>query len=70
MFYIFEIERNFVRRVYFIGRVNIYRNRVKWLNILVKLIEYKKEKEKVEFDSDESVIIKDFMSERVDKDIE
>lgn len=70
LYYILEIERVFVRRVYFIGRVNIYRNRVKWLNILVKLIEYKKDKEKVELESDEFVTIKDFILERVDKDLE
>lgn len=70
LYYILEIERVFVRRVYSIGRVNIYRNRVKWLNILVKLIEYKKDKEKVELESDEFVTIKDFILERVDKDLE
>lgn len=70
MFYTPEIERNPVRRAHSTGRANTYRNRVKWLNTPVKSTEYKKEKEKVELDSDEPVIIKDLMPERVDKDIE
>ena len=68
MFYTPEIERNPVRRAHSTGRANTYRNRVKWLNTPVKSTEYKKDKEKVELDSDEPVTIKDLMPERVDKD--
>ncbi|KAK2572413.1 Gamma-adducin [Acropora cervicornis] len=53
MFYTPEIERNPVRRAHSTGRANTYRNRVKWLNTPVKSTEYKKDKEKVELDSDE-----------------
>ena len=70
MFYTPEIERNPVRRAHSTGRANTYRNRVKWLNTPVKSTEYKKDKEKVELESDEPVTIKDLMPERADKDNE
>ena len=70
MFYTPEIERNPVRRAHSTGRANTYRNRVKWLNTPVKSTEYKKDKEKVELESDEPVTIKDLIPERVDKDLE
>ena len=43
---------------------------MKWLNTPVKSTEYKKDKEKVELESDEPVTIKDLVPERVDKDLE
>lgn len=70
MFYTPEIERAPVRRAHSTGRANTYRNRVKWLNTPVKSTEYKKDKEKVELESDEPVTIKDLVPERVDKDLE
>lgn len=70
MFYTPEIERTPVRRAHSTGRANTYRNRVKWLNTPVKSTEYKKDKEKVELESDEPVTIKDLVPERVDKDLE
>ncbi|XP_078355962.1 gamma-adducin-like [Oculina patagonica] len=70
MFYTPEIERMPVRRAHSTGRANTYRNRVKWLNTPVKSTEYKKDKEKVELESDEPVTIKDLVPERVDKDLE
>lgn len=70
MFYTPEIERQPVRRAHSTGRANTYRNRVKWLNTPVKSTEYKKDKEKVELDSDEPVTIKDLIPERADKDLE
>lgn len=70
MFYTPEIERGPIRRAHSTGRANTYRNRVKWLNTPVKSTEYKKDKEKVELESDEPVTIKDLLPERVDKDLE
>lgn len=70
LYYTPEIERAPVRRAHSTGRANTYRNRVKWLNTPVKSTEYKKDKEKVELESDEPVTIKDLIPERVDKDLE
>ncbi|XP_020623706.1 alpha-adducin-like [Orbicella faveolata] len=70
LYYTPEIERTSVRRAHSTGRANTYRNRVKWLNTPVKSTEYKKDKEKVELESDEPVTIKDLIPERVDKDLE
>lgn len=70
MYYTPEIERGQIRRAHSTGRANTYRNRVKWLNTPVKSTEYKKDKEKVELESDEPVTIKDLLPERVDKDLE
>lgn len=70
MYYTPEIERGQIKRSHSTGRANTYRNRVKWLNTPVKSTEYKKDKEKVELESDEPVTIKDLLPERVDKDLE
>ncbi|KAJ7333519.1 Adducin 3 (Gamma) [Desmophyllum pertusum] len=70
MFYTPEIDRTPVRRAHSTGRANTYRNRVKWLNTPVKSTEYKKDKEKVELETDEPVTIKDLLPERADKDLE
>ena len=70
LYYTPEIERAPIRRAHSTGRANTYRNRVKWLNTPVKSTEYKKDKEKVELESDEPVTIKDLIPERVDKDLE